>query len=68
MQTDTTDLNDRARHLLKVLIEGYISDGQPIGSSLLAKRSGLDLSPATIRNVMASLCRHLKVIDYLSIV
>lgn len=55
MQTDTTDLNDRARHLLKVLIEGYISDGQPIGSSLLAKRSGLDLSPATIRNVMASL-------------
>ena len=55
MPTDTIDLNDRARHLLKVLIEGYISDGQPIGSSLLAKRSGLDLSSATIRNVMASL-------------
>lgn len=55
MPTDSIDLNDRARHLLKVLIEGYISDGQPIGSSLLAKRSGLDLSPATIRNVMASL-------------
>lgn len=55
MPTDTLDLNDRARHLLKVLIEGYISDGQPIGSSLLAKRSGLDLSSATIRNVMASL-------------
>lgn len=49
------DLNDRAKHLLKVLIEGFIADGQPIGSSLLAKRSGLDLSPATIRNVMASL-------------
>ena len=55
MSNDTPDLNDRAKHLLKVLIEGYISDGQPIGSSLLAKRSGLDLSPATIRNVMASL-------------
>lgn len=55
MPKDTLELNDRARHLLKVLIEGYISDGQPIGSSLLAKRSGLDLSPATIRNVMASL-------------
>ena len=55
MPTDTIELNDRAKHLLKVLIEGYISDGQPIGSSLLAKRSGLDLSPATIRNVMASL-------------
>ena len=49
------DLNERAKYLLKVLIEGYIVDGQPIGSSLLAKRSGLDLSPATIRNVMASL-------------
>ena len=55
MPKDIIDLNDRAKHLLKVLIEGYISDGQPIGSSLLAKRSGLDLSPATIRNVMASL-------------
>lgn len=55
MAKDTIDLNDRSRHLLKVLIEGYISDGQPIGSSLLAKRSGLDLSSATIRNVMASL-------------
>ncbi len=49
------DLNERAQHLLKVLIEGYISDGQPIGSSLLAQRSGLDLSSATIRNVMKSL-------------
>ena len=50
-----SDLNERAQHLLKVLIEGYISDGQPIGSTLLAKRSGLDLSSATIRNVMKSL-------------
>ena len=49
------DLNERAQHLLKVLIEGYISDGQPIGSALLAQRSGLDLSSATIRNVMKSL-------------
>lgn len=55
MSNDSIDLNERAKHLLKVLIEGYISDGQPIGSTLLAKRSGLDLSPATIRNVMASL-------------
>ncbi len=55
MSKDTCNLNERAKHLLKVLIEGYISDGQPISSTLLAKRSGLDLSPATIRNVMASL-------------
>lgn len=48
-------LNERAQHILKVLVEGYIQDGQPIGSRTLAKRSGLQLSPATIRNVMADL-------------
>ncbi|MEN9435139.1 MAG: heat-inducible transcriptional repressor HrcA [Pseudomonadota bacterium] len=48
-------LNDRAQRILKVLIEEYIQDGQPVGSRTLAKRSGLDLSPATIRNVMADL-------------
>lgn len=48
-------LNERAQHLLKVLVDGYIQDGQPMGSSTLAKRSGLQLSPATIRNVMADL-------------
>jgi len=53
--TNAPNLNDRAKHLLKTLIEAYISDGQPIGSTLLARRSGLDLSPATIRTVMASL-------------
>ena len=49
------DLNDRAKHLLKVLVEGYIEDGQPVASTALARRSGLNLSSATIRNVMASL-------------
>ena len=49
------DLSDRARHLLRVLIERYISDGQPVGSRTLSKDSGLDLSPATIRNVMSDL-------------
>ncbi|MBK8455217.1 MAG: heat-inducible transcriptional repressor HrcA [Thiofilum sp.] len=48
-------LNERAQRVLKVLIEEYIQDGQPVGSRTLAKRSGLDLSPATIRNVMADL-------------
>ena len=47
--------NDRARHLLRVLIQRYIEDGQPVGSRTLSKDSGLDLSPATIRNVMADL-------------
>lgn len=47
--------SDRAQHLLRVLIQRYIRDGQPVGSRTLAKDSGLDLSPATIRNVMADL-------------
>ena len=49
------ELSDRARHLLKVLVERYIREGQPVGSRTLSKDSGLDLSPATIRNVMADL-------------
>ncbi|RVU84503.1 heat-inducible transcription repressor HrcA [Leucothrix sargassi] len=55
MATDNNSLNERAQQLLKVLIEGYIMDGQPVGSTTLAKRSGLKLSPATVRNVMANL-------------
>ena len=45
----------RAQHLLKTLIERYIADGQPVGSRALSRHSGLELSPATIRNVMADL-------------
>jgi len=48
-------LNERARILLKTLVECYISEGEPVGSRSLSKYSGLDLSPATIRNVMADL-------------
>ncbi len=48
-------LDDRAKLLLKALVERYISDGQPVGSRTLSKASGLDLSPATIRNVMSDL-------------
>lgn len=50
MQLDT-----RAQTLLKALVERYIADGQPVGSRALSKLSGLDLSPATIRNIMADL-------------
>jgi heat-inducible transcriptional repressor len=50
MQLDT-----RAQTLLKALIERYIADGQPVGSRALSKISGLELSPATIRNIMADL-------------
>jgi heat-inducible transcriptional repressor len=48
-------LDDRAKILLKALVERYIADGQPVGSRTLSKASGLDLSAATIRNVMADL-------------
>src|ERR1700735_4845245 len=48
-------LNERAQHLLRILIESYIRDGQPVGSRALSRESGLQLSSATIRNVMADL-------------
>ena len=48
-------LEPRAQTLLKALVERYIADGQPVGSRALSKISGLDLSPATIRNIMADL-------------
>jgi len=48
-------LDKRAQTLLKTLIERYIAEGQPIGSRTLSKYSGLDLSPASIRNVMSDL-------------
>ena len=48
-------LDDRAKVLLKALIERYIAEGQPVGSRTLSRASGLELSPATIRNVMSDL-------------
>jgi heat-inducible transcriptional repressor len=47
--------SDRAQHLLRVLIQRYIREGAPVGSRTLSKDSGLDLSPATIRNIMSDL-------------
>lgn len=57
MSTNTVyeDLSERAQHLLKVLVSRYIREGQPVGSRTLSRDSGLDLSPATIRNVMSDL-------------
>jgi heat-inducible transcriptional repressor len=48
-------LDERAKTLLKALVERYIAEGQPVGSRTLSRASGLELSPATIRNVMADL-------------
>lgn len=57
MSADTSDdpLNERAQQLLKLLVEHYIRDGQPVGSRTLSRDVGLKLSAATIRNVMSDL-------------
>jgi len=52
---DTEHLDERARLLLKTLVEHYIVDGQPVASRKLSKASGSKFSPATVRNVMADL-------------
>lgn len=48
-------ISDRARHLLKTLVECYIRDGQPVGSKTLAHAAALPVSPATVRNIMAEM-------------
>ena len=55
MTTSDAFPSERAQRLLKMLVERYISDGLPVGSRALARLSGLELSPASIRNVMADL-------------
>src|SRR5678810_528518 len=57
MSSQTTDesLSDRSQQLLKLLVEHYIRDGQPVGSRTLSRDVGMGLSAATIRNVMADL-------------
>ena len=52
---DTLRLSDRSLFLFKALVEHFIEDGQPVGSRTLARDTNLDLSPATIRNIMADL-------------
>ncbi len=51
----STQLPERSLHLFKALVEHFIRDGQPVGSRTLARDSRMELSPATIRNVMADL-------------
>lgn len=55
MATGYITLSERAQVLLKTLVERYIDEGQPVGSRALSRYSGLELSPASIRNVMADL-------------
>ncbi|HXZ02124.1 MAG TPA: heat-inducible transcriptional repressor HrcA [Stellaceae bacterium] len=50
-----TELNERSREIFRQIVDAYVETGEPVGSRTLSRRSGLDLSPATIRNVMADL-------------
>jgi heat-inducible transcriptional repressor len=53
--TRDPDLNERAQHLIKALVERYIADGQPVGSQTLSRAADLSISPATVRNIMSDL-------------
>jgi heat-inducible transcriptional repressor len=50
-----TELNERSREIFRLIVDAYVETGEPVGSRTLSRRVGLDLSPATIRNVMADL-------------
>lgn len=50
-----TELNERSREVFRQIVETYMETGEPVGSRTLARRLGAQLSPATIRNVMADL-------------
>jgi heat-inducible transcriptional repressor len=50
-----TELNDRSREIFRMIVDAYVDTGEPVGSRTLARRGRLDLSPASIRNVMADL-------------
>jgi heat-inducible transcriptional repressor len=51
----TTDLNKRAREVLRLIVDAYVETGEPVGSRAISRKLGMSLSPATIRNVMADL-------------
>src|SRR5437868_13427534 len=50
-----TELNERSREIFRLIVDGYVQTGEPIGSRTLSRRLGQHLSPATIRNVLADL-------------
>jgi heat-inducible transcriptional repressor len=55
MTAPVTELTDRARDVFRIVVESYIESGQPVGSRTISKMSPLNLSPASIRNVMQDL-------------
>lgn len=53
--SDNPEITDKAQHLIKALVERYIEEGQPVGSKTLSEHAGLQISPATVRNIMSDL-------------
>ena len=50
-----TELNERSREIFRLIVDGFVQTGEPVGSRTLSRLLGQNLSPATIRNVMADL-------------
>ncbi len=55
MSMPIADLNKRSREILRLIVDAYVETGEPVGSRAISRRLGMNLSPATIRNVMADL-------------
>ena len=55
LPTPISELNDRARDVFRLVVEGYLGTGLPVGSRTISKLATLNLSPASIRNVMQDL-------------
>ena len=55
MATSIGEMGDRARDVFRLVVEAYIESGQPVGSRTISRTSTLNLSPASIRNVMQDL-------------
>jgi heat-inducible transcriptional repressor len=55
MASPVTELNDRARDVFRIVVDSYLTTGEPVGSRTISKMGGMNLSPASIRNVMQDL-------------
>jgi transcriptional regulator of heat shock response len=55
LERASTDLNHRSRRILSAVVSEYLHTGEAVGSRTITRRHGIELSPATVRNVMADL-------------
>jgi heat-inducible transcriptional repressor len=55
MQGTEPDLTDRQQRILRLVVEKYVTTGEPVGSKALVERAGMNVSPSTVRNEFAAL-------------